>query len=86
MLKKQDYPLATFLAPLGAKRPMKGGCQEKTSPVPPASKIFLGSQPLKLHCGLAVILRQTLGPELGDCSPILRLREELNAKRTVLLW
>jgi hypothetical protein len=64
---------------------MKGGCQEKTSPVPPAAKIILGSQPLKLHFGLAVLLRQTQGPDLGGCSPILLLSEELSAESTVLL-
>jgi hypothetical protein len=64
---------------------MKGGCQEKTSPVPPAAKNDSGRQPLKLHFGLAVILRQTQGPELSVCSPILRLSEELSAERTVLL-
>jgi hypothetical protein len=64
---------------------MKGGCQEKTSPVPPAAKMILGSQPLKLHFGLAVILRQTDGPEFGVCSPILRWSEEFSAENTVLL-
>jgi hypothetical protein len=43
------------------------------------------SQPLKLHFGLAVLLRQTQGPDLGGCSPILLLSEELSAESTVLL-
>jgi hypothetical protein len=64
---------------------MKGGCQEKTSPLPPAAKIISGRQPLKIHFGLAVILSQRQDPELGGCSPILRLSEELSAEGTVLL-
>src|SRR5712691_10253657 len=47
------------------------------------SEIFLCSQPLKLHCGLAVILRRTQVPDPGVCSPIL-LGEELSAERAVL--
>ncbi len=43
------------------------------------------SQPLKLHFGLAVILRQTDGPEFGVCSPILRWSEEFSAENIVLL-
>jgi len=49
------------------------------------NEVFLCRQPLKLHCGLAVILRQTQGPDLGVCSPILLLSEELSAERAVLL-
>ncbi len=49
------------------------------------SEVFLCSQPLKLHCGLAVMLRQTQVPDLGVCSPILLLSEELSAERAVLL-
>ena len=60
------------------------GCQEKTTPVPAATKVFLCSQPLKSRCGLAVLLRRTQDPDLGGCSPIL-LIEELNAERAVLL-
>ena len=64
---------------------MKGGCQEKTSPMPPAAKIILAASPSKLHFGLAVLLRQTQGPDLGGCSLILLLSEELSAESTVLL-
>jgi hypothetical protein len=64
---------------------MKGGCQEKTTPVPAAVEEFLCSQPLKLHCGLAVMLRRTQGPDLSGCSPILLSSEELSAESAVLL-
>jgi hypothetical protein len=49
------------------------------------SEEFLCNQPLKLHCGLAVMLRRTQSPDLGVCSPILLLIEELSAERAVLL-
>lgn len=49
------------------------------------SEVFLCSQPLKLHGGLAVMLRRTQVPDLGVCSPILLLSEELSAERAVLL-
>jgi len=64
---------------------MKGACQEKTSPLPPATKNSSGRQPHKLHFGLAVILRQKQDPELGVCSPILLWSEEFSAESTVLL-
>ena len=43
------------------------------------------SQPLKLHFGLAVLLRQGQVPELGGCSPILRRSVEFSTEGTVLL-
>jgi len=43
------------------------------------NEIFLCSQPLKLRCGLAVMLRRMQAPDLGGCSPILLLSEELSA-------
>ena len=43
------------------------------------------SQPLKLRFGLAVLLRQTQGPEFGACSPILRRSEGFSAEGTVVL-
>jgi len=49
------------------------------------NEVFLVSQPLKLHCGLAVLLRRTQVPDLSGCSPILLLSEELSAERAVLL-
>ena len=49
------------------------------------NEVFLCRQPLKLHCGLAVLLRRTQDPDLGGCSPILLLSEELSAERAVLL-
>ena len=44
---------ALVFTPLGVTCPMKGGCQEKTSPVPAALDIS-GSQPLNVRDGLAV--------------------------------
>lgn len=61
------------------------GLSRKNYSCAACSEIFLCSQPLKLHCGLAVILRRTQVPDLGVCSPILRLSEELSAERAVLL-
>jgi len=49
------------------------------------NEVFLCRQPLKLDCGLAVLLRRTQDPDLGGCSPILLLSEELSAERAVLL-
>ncbi len=49
-------------------------------------EVFPCSQPLKLQCGLAVMLRRTPDPDLGVCSPILLLNEEFSAERAVLLW
>jgi hypothetical protein len=49
------------------------------------SEILPGSQSLKSRCGLAVLLRRTQDPDLGVCSLILLLSEELSAERAVLL-
>lgn len=49
------------------------------------SEVFLCNQPLKLHCGLAVLLRRAPDPDLGGCSPILLSSEELSAERAVLV-
>ncbi len=49
------------------------------------NEVYLCRQPLKLHCGLAVMLRRTHGPDLGGRSPILLRSEELGAERAVLL-
>jgi len=61
------------------------GLSRKNFSCAACSKVFLGSQPLKLHFGLAVLLRQTEDPDLGGCSPILRWSEELSAEWAVLL-
>jgi hypothetical protein len=49
------------------------------------SEVFLCSQPLKIHCGLAVMLRQLQVPDLGGCSPVPLLTEELSAESAALL-
>jgi len=49
------------------------------------NEIILGSQSLKLRCGLAALLRRTQDPDLSVCSPILLLSKELSAERAVLL-
>ncbi len=48
-------------------------------------KVFLCRQSLKLHCGLAVILRRARDPDLGVRSPILLSSEELSAERARLV-
>jgi hypothetical protein len=46
-------PSSTPVHSVGVTCPMKGGCQEKTSPMPAALDIS-GSQPLNVRDGLAV--------------------------------
>jgi len=59
-------------------RPMKGGCQEKTSPVPAARSVSLQPAPLRI-----VFVTPCASSGLSCCSPILLMREELSAERAV---
>jgi hypothetical protein len=61
------------------------GLSRKTYSCAGRSEVFLCNQPLKLHCGLAVMRRQTQGSDLGVCSLILLLSEELGAERSELV-
>ncbi len=63
----------------------KKGLSRKNYSRAGGNEVFLCRQPLKLPCGLAVMRRWTQVPDLGGCSPILLLSEELSAERAVLL-